>query len=151
VGGPVSVAMQVSLVDQDRIEAEWPDIAEILAPAVRGDPKQTIEGLHKRLVSGADSLLEITGPGRCLLVLEVTNDLICWTKYLAGHIDGGPKARVAIIRGAVRHIEASARDAGCKEHRLCGRDWHRILPDYRSFDGFPNGLRKELHNGWRRY
>jgi hypothetical protein len=136
--------MQFVHVVPERIEAQWPVIAEILAPAVRGDPRQTLEGLHKRLAAGADSLLEISGPGRCLMVIELTNDLVCWTKYLAGTIEGGPKARLAIMRGAVRHIETVARNAGCIEHRLCGRDWSAILPDYRPFDGHPNGLSKEL-------
>lgn len=137
--------MQFVHVDGARIEAQWPVIAEILAPAVRNDPRQTLEGLHKRLASGADSLIEITGPGRCLLVLEVASDLVCWTKYLAGSIEGGPKARVAIIRAAVEHIETVAKAAGCTEHRLCGRDeWARILPDYEPFDGHRNGLRKGL-------
>ena len=136
--------MQFVHVDPARIEREWPVIAEVLAPAVRADPRQTMEGLHKRLASGADSLVEISGPGRCLMVIEVTNDLVCWTKYLAGTIEGGPKARLAIMRGAVAHIEKFARDAGCTAHRLCGRDWHRILPHYTPFDGRPNGLTKEL-------
>ena len=137
--------MQFVHVDPARIEREWPVIAEILAPAVREDPRQTLEGLHKRLAEGAESLLEITGPGHCLMVIKVTNDLVCWTKYLAGSIEGGPKARVAIIRAAVEHIETVAKAAGCTEHRLCGRDeWARILPDYEPFDGHLNGLRKGL-------
>lgn len=136
--------MQFTVLDRDRIAAEWPVIAEILAPAVRNDPRQTLEGLHKRLEAGLDSLLMITGPGRCLMVIELADDLSCWVKYLAGSIEGGPKARVSIIRGAVEHLEAVAKDAGCTEIRLCGRDWSAILPDYTAFDGHRNGLKKEL-------
>ncbi len=136
--------MQFVHVEPARIEREWPVIAEILAPAVRNDPTQTLEGLHKRLASGADSLLDISGPGRCLMVVEVTSDLVCWTKYLAGTIEGGPKARLAIMRAAVEHLETHARAAGCTEHRLCGRDWARVLPHYSAFDGHPNELRKVL-------
>jgi hypothetical protein len=136
--------MQFVHVEPSRIEAQWPVIAEILAPAVRNDPSQTMEGLHRRLAAGADSLLEITGPGRCMMVIEVASDLVCWTKYLAGTIEGGPKARIAIMRSAVRHLETVARNAGCTEHRLCGRDWRRILPDYTPFEGHRNGLMKEL-------
>lgn len=136
--------MQFVHVDPARIEREWPAFAEVLAPALRQDPKQTLEGLRKRLVAGAESLLEISGPGRCLMVLEVSNDLVCWTKYLAGTIEGGHKARLAIIRQAVEHIETVARAAGCTEHRLCGRDWSAMLTDYEPFEGFRNGLRKGL-------
>lgn len=136
--------MQFIHVSTARIADEWPVFAQTLAPAVRQDPGQTLEGLHRRLESGADVLLEITGPGYCLLGLEVTSDLVCWTKYLAGHINGGPKARAEIIRSAVSHIENVAKAAGCTEHRICGRDWSRVLPSYSPFEGFRNGLKKEL-------
>lgn len=136
--------MQFEHVDPARIARLWPVIAEILAPAVRSDPKQTLEGLHKRLESGADRLLSISGPGHALMVIEVTDGLVCWIKYLAGAIEGGPKARVAIIRAAVAHMETVARDAGCTEIKLCGRDWSRVLKSYRPFDGHTNGLMKEL-------
>lgn len=136
--------MQFVHFDTVRIEREWPVIAEILAPAVRNDPRQTMEGLHKRLTNGADLLLEIVGPGHCLMVIEVDNELVLWTKYLAGMIAGGPKARQALIREAVAHIEVYAKGAGCTAHRLCGRDWSRMLPDYLPFEGERNGLTKEL-------
>ena len=136
--------MQFEHVEPARIARDWPNIAAILAPAVLQDPAQTLEGLHERLASGADSLLHVSGPGHCLMVLEVTSGLVCWTKYLAGAIEGGPKARVAIMRAAIEHIEAVARAAGCTEHRLCGRDWARILPDYQPCDGPRNALKKEL-------
>ncbi len=136
--------MLFSHVEPARIERDWPVIAEILAPAVRNDPRQTLEGLHKRLANGTDRLLHISGPGEALMVIEVTGDLVCWVKYLAGRIAGGPKARVAIMRHAVARIEAVARSAGCLEIRLCGRDWSALLTDYAPFDGNRNGLRKAL-------
>lgn len=135
--------MQFVHVDPARIEREWPVIAEILAPAVRVDPRQTLEGLHRRLETGADRLLHISGPGHALMVIEVTPALVCWVKYLAGTILGGPKARIAVIRDAMARIEAVARDAGCTQIRLCGRDWSAILTDYEPSDEH-NGLNKEL-------
>ena len=136
--------MQFEHVHPARIERLWPVIAEILAPAVQADPKQTLEGLHKRLAEGADWLFQISGPGHALIVFERPVSLSCWVKYLAGSIEGGPKTRVAIIRAAVAHIERIARDAGCTEVCLCGRDWHRILTDYEPLEGHRNGLRKGL-------
>lgn len=135
--------MQFEVIDAGRIEREWPVIAEILAPAVRSDPRQTLEGLHQRLANGADSLLSISGPGHALMVIEVSNSLACWIKYLAGQIEGGPKARTAIIRAAVDHIETIARASGCTEIRLCGRDWARVLPGFER-SGERNELRKGL-------
>lgn len=137
--------MQFEHVEPARIARLWPVIAEILAPAVQSDPRQTMEGLHKRLADGADRLLAISGPGHALMVIEVTDSLVCWVKYLAGQVEGGPKARIGVIRAAVEQIEAVARHAGCTEIKLCGREtWARILPDYEAFDGHQNGLRKGL-------
>lgn len=136
--------MDFEHVEPARIERLWPVIAEILAPAVRQDPTQTLEGLHKRLAEGADRLLHISGPGGCLMVIEITDDLVCWVKYLAGAIEGGPKARVALMREAVARMESVARNAGCTEIKLCGRDWSRVLKNYRPLEGHPNGLTKEL-------
>lgn len=136
--------MHFEHVDTDRIERLWPVIAEILAPAVRPDPTQTLEGLHKRLAEGADWLFQISGPGHALIVFEKPVSLSCWVKYLAGHIEGGPKARARIIRLAIEHIEQMAKDAGCTEVCLCGRDWSAILPDYEPLEGHRNGLRKGL-------
>jgi len=136
--------MQFVHVEPARIERDWPVIAEILAPAVQADPRQTLEGLHRRLETGADRLLAISGPGHALMVIEVASDLVCWVKYLAGQIEGGPKARIATIRSVMAQLEAVARNAGCTEIRLCGRDWSTILPTYRPFEGHRNGLMKEL-------
>jgi hypothetical protein len=136
--------MQFDPIEPSRIEAQWPVIAEILAPAVRQDPRQTLEGLHKRLAEGTDSLVGVSGEASGLIVIQVTTDLVLWTRYAAGFVAGGPKQRLRTIRQIAEHIETVAREAGCKEHRICGRDWSRILPDYRPFEGHRNGLSKEL-------
>lgn len=136
--------MDFEPVDVARIERDWPVISEILAPAVRQDPRQTMEGLHKRLAEGTDSLVAVRGGAQGLIVLQVTSDLVLWTRYAAGFVSGGPKQRVATMRQVVERLETVAREAGCKEHRICGRDWSRILPDYRPFEGQQNGLSKEL-------
>jgi hypothetical protein len=48
------------------------------------------------------------------------------------------------MRGELRKIENIARDAGCTEMRVAGRDWSRILPDYEPMPGIENRLRKAL-------
>ena len=136
--------MHFAHVEPARIEREWPIFADILAPALRQDPTQTIEGLHKRLAAGAEQLIEVSGGASGLMVLEVTEELVCWVKYAAGRIDGGPKQRMQFFRDTMEHLASVAKNAGCTEVRLCGRDWARILPDYRPADGFPNELRKAL-------
>lgn len=136
--------MQFQHVEPDRLERDWPIIAAILAPALRQDPTQTLEGLRKRLADGAEQLLHISGLGHALMVIEVTSELVCWVKYLAGQIEGSPRQRLTIMRYAVSSLEQKAREAGCTEMRLCGRDWSKILPDYLPCDGYPNELRKAL-------
>lgn len=136
--------MQFRHIEPMQIDRDWPILANLLAPALRQDPSQTLEGLHERLSKGAEKLLHISGPGHALMVLEVTDELVCWVKYLAGQIEGGPKARITVFRYCISTLEQIARDAGCTEIRLCGRDWRKILPDYQPSDGFPNELRKVL-------
>lgn len=136
--------MQFAHVDPARIEAEWPAFAEILAPAVRQDPRQTLEGLRKRLALGADQLLAVSGDADGLMVIEVTNALCCWIKYAGGRVAGGPKRRAAAFRAAIQHLETVAKAAGCTELRLCGRDWSALLTDYLPDDDHRNGLRKAL-------
>lgn len=136
--------MQFQHIEPARIERDWPFYAEILAPALRQDAAQTLEGLHKRLAEGAEQLLQVSGGASGLMVLEITSDLVCWVKYIGGRIEGGPKRRLQFFRDVMRNLEHVARGSGCCEIRLCGRDWSKILPDYLPCDGYPNELRKAL-------
>lgn len=103
-----------------------------------------MEGLRKRIANGADQLVEVGGEASGLIVLSVTGDLVCWTRYAGGVVTGGPKRRIKTIRAVMAWIEQAAKGAGCKQHRICGRDWSRLFPDYSPFEGFPNGMTKEL-------
>lgn len=139
--------MEFHAVEPARVAREWPRIAETLWPAVRQNSHFTLETLRARLLADPkplDHLLELSGEADCLLVLEVDDDLCCWVKGLAGAIHGGPKRRIRTIRETIQFIEQMARNAGCTEIRICGRDWSRFLTDYTPFDGFMNGIRKGL-------
>lgn len=136
--------MNFAVVESDRISAEWPSIAETLWPAVRQDSHYTMEVLRQRLLNGMEWLFHITEGANCFIVLEIGPDLCCWVKCLAGSVEGGPKRRAMTIRRGMQHIEQVARDAGCTEIKLCGRDWSSIFPEYTPFDGFRNGIRKGL-------
>lgn len=70
--------------------------------------------------------------------------LVCGIRNLVGKVTAPPKQWLRAVRAEMRKLEGLARDAGCKEMRLRGRDWSRILPDYEPLDGTPNGLRKDL-------
>lgn len=63
---------------------------------------------------------------------------------LRGRVRLRPKAWLRAVRDEIRKIENIARNAGCVEMRVAGRDWSRILIGYERFNGVPNGLRKAL-------
>ena len=49
-----------------------------------------------------------------------------------------------LIRAHMRRLERIAKQSGCSEMRVAGRNWSRVLPDYEPLDGIENGLRKRL-------
>lgn len=139
--------MHVTPMGRDRIAAEWPVIAERLWPAVRQDPTYSLTGLYKRLLDGSALIFDVSegASGLWVVSLAQENDnLVAWTTAIAGQIEGGPKERAARMRHAVSALEQTLKSAGVKAHRICGRDWSRILPDYCPFVGARNGLEKVL-------
>ena len=138
--------MQVTLLDTARIDRDWEAMAVLLQPAVAVDPEYDLTGLYGRLLDGSALAFEVSDGaiGLWVVSLEDDNGLVAWTTAIAGKIDGGPKARVETIRAAVRALEDTLKLASVKAHRICGRDWSAILPDYTPFDGARNGLQKEL-------
>jgi hypothetical protein len=74
---------------------------------------------------------------------EEDGELICGLLDLKGKFDRG--AFIASVRRELKTIEELAREAGCVEMRLAGRDWSRVLTDYEPLPGGePNRLRKRL-------
>lgn len=88
------------------------------------------------------------GTASASLTLEIYEEegrTICGLYQLTGTLPFPPKAWLKLIRTEIRTIERIAREAGCAELRLGGRDWSRILPDYEPLEnGTPNGLKKRL-------
>jgi hypothetical protein len=78
-------------------------------------------------------------------VFEADGHLCCGLYKLQGKINLPPRAWLRTVRREMARIEGIAREAGCKEMRVAGRDWSRILLDYRPFKGPENGLRKVLN------
>lgn len=71
--------------------------------------------------------------------------LVCGIYRLDGTIRLEPKAWLRAVRAEVKKLENIARDAGCAEMRIAGRDWSRVLPDYQSMMGdSPNLIFKRL-------
>ena len=138
--------MQATLLDKDRIAAEWPDIADRLWPAVRQDPTYDLESLRAELIAGTALAFEVGdgAEGLWIVSLGEDNGLVAWTVAIAGRIEGGPKRRLAAMRDAVAALEQTLKTAGVRAHRICGRDWSKVLPSYSPYAGARNGLQKEL-------
>ena len=69
---------------------------------------------------------------------------ICGLLDLRGRIPLRPKQWLHTVRLGMRELEDFAREAGCTEMRVAGRDWSRVLPDYERYHGPRHGLRKRL-------
>lgn len=139
--------MNAMLVPKERIEAEWGAIAEALWPALRQDPTFSVSGLYSRLADGSALLFEVTGEanGYWAVSLDVDGDnMVAWTTAIAGKIEGGPKQRVKTIRKMADAMERTLVNAGVTAHRICGRDWSRMLTGYIPYEGAKNGLEKRL-------
>ena len=138
--------MQVTLLDTARIDREWEAIEARLRPALDQDPDFDLIGLYGRLIDGTALIFEVGDGASGLWVVSIAEDdgLVAWTTAIAGQIEGGPKQRLAAMRHAVAALEDTLKQAGVRAHRICGRDWSRVLPDYAAFEGVRNGLEKVL-------
>jgi len=84
--------------------------------------------------------------GRVEVVLEVYgtgDEMICGIYELRGKINVRRHFH-KLIRAHVKRLERIAKQSGCSEMRVAGRNWKRILKDYQPLDGVENGLRKAL-------
>ena len=136
----------VTPVQPARIPYEWPTISAHILPAIK-DGMSEME-LFGRLVSGNFQAIRIhsfRADATAVLRVDTADDkLVCWIGYLGGKHSGGPKALTNLVRSVVSAIEQKAKDIGCQEVRLGGRDWAFILRDYLPYDGMTNGLRKAI-------
>ena len=85
--------------------------------------------------------------GRVEVVMEVYgsgDDMIAGIYQLRGKVNLRPKRWLRVVRAHVKRLERIAKESGCRELRVAGRFWGRVLPDYEPYDGVPNGLRKVL-------
>lgn len=129
---------------RDDVHAAWPWLSETLKPAVDRDEGNTLSDVYAALVNGPDLVIIASGEANGVLVLEITEELSCWVKYVAGQISGGPHERADLMRQAMGFIERTARDIGCVDVKVCGRDWSVVLTEYELMPEHPNGLRKVL-------
>lgn len=78
-------------------------------------------------------------------IVEADGERVCGVFDLVGHIDLPPKAWLRLVRDTMTDIERKAKDAGCAEMRMAGRNWLRVFPDYEPLPGGDQNLiRKRL-------
>ncbi len=137
---------RVTPVPPERIPHEWGAIAQLILPSIKGNATEM--QLFKSLITGKSQAVWLTSQRvRAAMILEVKpfdGVLCCFVGYVGGKYQCGPKAFVRFVRGVMQTIEEKAKEIGCDEIRLGGRDWSSVLPDYASFDGMANGLRKAI-------
>lgn len=144
--------MNADMLTPDQIAQDWEAIAEDLWAAVRQAPGFNMHGLYNRFIMGTALLFKVSGgaSGYWVVSLESevnqngVDELVAWTEAIAGRIDGGPKARLAAIREAVSALEETLKIAGVQAHRICGRDWSAVLPQYAPYSGARNGLERRI-------
>ncbi|CDP52353.1 hypothetical protein [Devosia sp. DBB001] len=118
----------------------------MIAPAVLDGG---LEAVWRDIIAGRYLVFRIaTETGAAVLVGAVYEDgsppAICFgIEYFAAY--GAPRRRwLALMRSGIAEIGRLAKEAGCTELRLGGRDWRRVFPDFAPLDGVPHGLRKVL-------
>jgi len=80
-----------------------------------------------------------------LQIFDEADCRVCGIYRIEGRVALRPKAWLAAIRSEIQTIERIAKDAGCHELRVSGRDWRRVLTDYEPMVGNePNLIRKRL-------
>lgn len=141
--------MQVTLLDTARIAAEWPVIAQLMAPALAVNPHgATLEQFKADVENGVLSIVGgETDGARGYLAFQMfteADELCCFASYFAGSVDGGPRQMIKTMRWLMTEFEASCRSAGVKQIYIGGRDWGRVFPDYELTGDVPNRRRKRL-------
>lgn len=138
--------MQVTLLDTARIDRDWEAMEAALQPAVAHSPEYDLTGLYGALLDGSALAFEVGDGAQGLWIVSLEDDcgLVAWTTAIAGRVEGGPKQRLSTIREAVAGLERTLKQAGVRAHRICGRDWSAILPDYSPFAGARNGIEKVI-------
>jgi hypothetical protein len=70
---------------------------------------------------------------------------VCGIYMLKGRLGLPPKQWLEVFRSTLAQFEQRAKNAGCTEMRMSGRNWARIVVGYEAIEGdAPNLLRKRL-------
>ncbi len=136
-------------IARERIPFEWERIVALIGKAVEHDQNASLLDVYAWLTSGHSEAFWIGIPVHVTgLAVTTADGEVCWINYVGGTDKGGPRTFIRAVRAIVAEIETLARDAGCTELRLGGRNWSRAFPEWEHFDpNYPNRIRKAIHNG----
>lgn len=139
--------MRLKWLSVEEITDRWADIGEQVYLATRHDPTYSINDLYFRLKEQTALIFEASEGAAGYIVIAVDHEgaeLVAWTVAIVGKFDGRPKDRLKKMRFGMAEVEKALRAGGCSKHRICGRDYMKIFPDYAPFEGARNGLEKVL-------
>lgn len=140
--------VRINRVQVDEIARNWGWITQLLAPAVAHDPNRTLTQVKQAALISAMGIATLHGPsGAGIVVIEpgwFDGKWCLWLPYMAGRLKAGPKTWMLIARDIMEQFEALARDSGCEEIRIGGRNYAGIFPGFERFDAQNNRLRKVL-------
>jgi hypothetical protein len=131
------VNLRVERFDAEAVRRNWRWLGPLLAPAVRIAGRK-VEDVRGAILNGSMGLASLHAPrGAGLIVLQpgmFDGVFACWIAYVALRVKEGPKEWLRVIREGVNYFEDRARESGCTEMRIGGRNWSRILPGYEPFE-----------------
>lgn len=141
------IGLRVEAVPPAEIGQHWGWLAKLLEPAVARDRQGSMTALRANLERGEIGLATIhvpNGAGVITLQPGVFDGVFAlWVPYTFAAVKAGPRVWRQTIIGVMQHFEDLAREAGCADIRIGGRDWS-FLPGYERFDHVPNRRRKKL-------
>jgi hypothetical protein len=143
--------MPLRLLTPTEIEANWPRLCALLAPAIAHDERRTLADVYTELIARTLHCLSVEATGTSgLAILQFGTSTggasCCWVVYVAGRVTGAPRRWRQSVGDLMRHFESIARSCGSTEMRVEGRNWAKILNDYEALSDRPgrNELRKVL-------
>lgn len=141
--------MRIVRMGPAEVQRCWPWLSRLLAPAFEVDGDIDPDRVRQMLVGGALGLATVHLPNAAGVAIihpgTFDGKYGVWITHIAGQVKGGPKLWLRTMRAIMDHFVSKAREAGCAEVRIGGRDYTRVFPDFERFDpNHPTMLRKVL-------
>jgi hypothetical protein len=139
----------LTLLLPHEVEADWLRLETLLSPAIAHDAVRKVADVYRDLMAGDMAVFDVAeGNSMGAAVIEFapseTAERCCWLLYIGGRVGGHGRAWLATVRGLMARFEQIAREHGCEEMRVEGRNWSRVLTDYTATGSGRHELLKRL-------